>query len=166
MVADRSAFEQFVELGSPLDGEAEVVAEGDSLRREQIVGGHPFVVPAAEVQVLRRPEARTQTEVQRDRALEDPPVRRCDHETRQESLERDQLAQAHERNILLPGLREESLLQRGPKRGGRRVSHAGTLRSAPSMSAATRRLRSAAPCRSCSGAVSPRSTAWATASST
>jgi integrase len=93
--------------------------------------------------------------VERDCALEDPPVGRHDHQSRQQPLERDQLAQPHQRDIALPSSRQESLFERRAEGGGGRISHAETFRSAPLTSAATRRPRFAAPCRSWSGVARP-----------
>lgn len=162
MVAHSRASEQMVELGGPHTIEPEVVAQVNPLRREQIVGGRPLVLPAAEVQVLRDSEAGGEAKVECQRALGDPPVGR----RYQPPLERDHLAQAHHQDTGAARRGEQALLEGRAERGGGRVPHVATLRSAPSISAITRRPRSAAPLRSPSGLARPSSTTWRTANST
>jgi hypothetical protein len=102
VVAHGGTFEQLVELRGPHDGESEVAAQVDLLRRDKIIGGRPLVIPAAEVHILRRAKSRPEAKVERECALEDAPVGRHGHQMRQQPFERDELAQPYQRNAVLP----------------------------------------------------------------
>jgi hypothetical protein len=102
VAAHGGTLEQLVELVGPHDGEPEMVAKINLLRRGEVLGGGSFVVPAAEIHVLRRPEMQPEAEVKRHRALEHPSVGCHDHQSRQQPLERDQLAQPHHWDAALP----------------------------------------------------------------
>lgn len=92
MIAHRGTFQQRVELTRSEDREREVVAEFDRLRQTEVCGRRLLVVVATKVQVPGRAEPRAYTEVQRHRALEDPPIWRHDHEACHQAVEDHQLA--------------------------------------------------------------------------
>ena len=79
----------------PSDGEPEVVAQVNLLRRDKVFGSRPLVVPAAEIHVFRGSEAGREAKVERHRALEDSSVGRHGHQTRQQPFERDKLPQPY-----------------------------------------------------------------------
>ena len=125
-----------------------VAVEG--LSSQEIVGGRLLVVEAAEVDVLRGAGAAPEAEVERQGALEHPPVGPDRDEPREEAIERNRLAQPDQRD---PGLRRvvlEALVERGAKRLRGRVPHVplGLALSDRSMRSMTRRSAPAAARRS------------------
>jgi len=75
-------FQQRVELLRPLDGEREVVAEVERLRRDKIDRCRLFVVLAAEIDILRGTEPGSYTKEKSRCTLNDPALRSCDHQAR------------------------------------------------------------------------------------
>ena len=144
--------------------EFEEVAEVDASGSVQVPGCPFLVVGSPEVDVLRRSGAKAQSQLQRERALENPAARLRGREPDEESLEGHALAQTYQRDAGRLGLVLQALLERGAERLCRFVSH-----DYPSFSAA-RRMRSAtrpphrsARARSERWVVRPSCSAWRTA---
>jgi hypothetical protein len=110
VVAHRGTLEEVDELGGSLDVEPEVVTQLDLLRRNEIVGGRPLSVPAAEIHIPGGPEAGAEAEVECDRALENPSVRRHNQQSCEQPVECDELPEQRQRNSFVPRRRQKALL--------------------------------------------------------
>src|SRR5215213_1146079 len=135
--------------------EAKEVAGVACRRGRQVARDCRFVIVACEVDVLRHARPQPETQLEREGSLQHPLGRRCS-QAGEEALERDALAQTHQRYAGRVDLVAQALLKRHAHRIGVGVSHrAAAWSMATRTRLATRSPRLSTSAWSCSASRSP-----------
>lgn len=148
-----------------LDLEREVVLSLERGGFDECVEQFLFGYLPVDVDIAGESGALGQSQVEGEAALEQLAAGRGFVESREKSIKGDALSVAIEACDVSGSAREESLLERLPKRGSVAVPHAARSDRRRSMKVRTRAGRPAAAARRRRGVVRPRSSAWRTASS-